>query len=218
MGLPETASGPRWRDLAIAVAIAAGGHAVAWTLPRWTWPLPPALDGISWRYWVDLWTLLFGVALVLPAPGRSGLLLGRLREHGRGVLVVCGVPIVLTAAVYPLLPTRPWSGDSSSMWTVSPAAQDLVFFGCIYRVLGESCRGRVLAAVPVERTLFWTALVFTAWHIPNFAALPAGYVAFQLLYVFVGACVVGLARQWTGSLLYGWITHTAVNAIAWWTP
>ena len=203
------------RAVALALAVAAGWHALVWAVSRWAWPPPAPCREVSWGYWIDGWTLVLGVALVLPAPRRSGLVLGRIGEHWRRVLLVCGVPIALTAAVYPFLPTRPWGECSSSMWTVSPLAQDLVFFGCVYRLFDGAFRGRPVAQISVGRPLLWTAVVFAAWHLPNLLWLPAGYVVFQLCYVFAGACVVGLARQWTGSLVYGWVTHSAINAIAW---
>ena len=213
----ECSSPTRGRVLSLvaATAAAAGSHLVVWYGVRSTWPPPPQLSAVSWSYWTDLWMLAYALLLALPAPRPSGLVIGRIRENARGVALVCGVPLLLTAIVYPLLPTRPFAGASSSMWTISPAAQDLVFFGFVYRVLDGPWKGRVVARLPVEWPLLLTALTFAAWHVPNFSAMPAGYVLFQLVYVFAGACVAGLARQWTGSLLYGWALHTAANAIAW---
>ncbi len=214
---PLAPASVRRRVVAVAIGVLAAAlwhGGVVWGA-RASWPPPEALDGISWPYWVDGLTLVFGLGLTLPAPRRSGLVVGRLREHWRGVLLVCGGPLALTALVYPLLDTGAFEGWSSSMWTISPLAQDLVFFGFVYRVLDAAWSGRVVARLPVEWPLFLTALIFAAWHIPNFVAMPPGFVAFQLLYVLLGALVIGLARQWTGSLVYGWITHTAANAIAW---
>ncbi len=201
-------------SLCIGLAAAALWHAIWRWLARTAGP-PVWLCGVTWSYWFEGWTLVYGLALTLWAPVRSGLVIGRIREHWRGVLVVCGVPLLLTVVVYPLLDLHAFKGASSSMWTVSPAAQDLVFFGFVYRVLDSAWSGRVIAWLPIEWPLLLTALVFTAWHLPNFAAMPPRFATFQLMYVLLGAAVIGLARQWTGSLLYGWIVHTVANVVAW---
>ena len=41
---------------------------------------------------------------------------------------------------------------------------------------------------------------------------------FQLGYTFIGCVLLGISRQWTGSIVYATVTHTAVNYIAWSTP
>jgi membrane protease YdiL (CAAX protease family) len=40
-------------------------------------------------------------------------------------------------------------------------------------------------------------------------------VALQVPVTFLGWILAGLARQWTGSILYGTISHMGVNFIAW---
>ncbi len=63
--------------------------------------------------------------------------------------------------------------------------------------------------------MFITAAFFCVAHVPNFLGIDASYVAFQLIYTFVGGAWVLLARQWTGSVLPGIATHMAVNFVAW---
>jgi membrane protease YdiL (CAAX protease family) len=69
--------------------------------------------------------------------------------------------------------------------------------------------------VPIARALLLTAMYFALWHTPNLFALPPGYFLFQLFYTGVLSMIPGLARQWTGSIYYGIMTHAAVNFIAW---
>ncbi len=61
------------------------------------------------------------------------------------------------------------------------------------------------------------ALFFSLHHCPGLLSpsVSVQYIAFQLVYTFLGMLLVGLARQWTGSILYGAVTHMAVNLIAW---
>jgi membrane protease YdiL (CAAX protease family) len=47
---------------------------------------------------------------------------------------------------------------------------------------------------------------------------PAGFVAFQMFYTFLLLLLIGLSRQWTGSILYVTAAHTAINLIAWAIP
>jgi hypothetical protein len=49
------------------------------------------------------------------------------------VAVVCGLPVLATALFLPLLGDLPWNRLSSSIWTIQPLAQELVFFGFLYR-------------------------------------------------------------------------------------
>ena len=160
--------------------------------------------------------LALGGCLALSAPRASGLRIGTLRRHWRGVLLVCGVPIALTALVYPNLSERPFAGADWSMWAISPLAQDLVFMGFLYGQFERVCPGKVHRRLPPNRALLLTALFFALWHVPNLASMSVGYVAFQLAYTSTGLIVVGLSRQWTGSILYGTLVHSAVNLIAWW--
>lgn len=47
--------------------------------------------------------------------------------------------------------------------------------------------------------------------------MPAAYVLFQLFYTGVLGIIPGLSRQWTGSIYYAVVTHSAINFIAWHT-
>lgn len=190
-------------------------------IPRWrvfeqAWIQDVAgLRAIPGRWYVTGIFLIAALALALSAPRRSGLTFGSIREHWKGVLLVCGGTILATALVYPQLSVRPWGDAAITMWTISPIAQELLFFGYIYGRLGESFPGYVHDRVPVARALVLTAMFFALWHAPNFFTLPFGYVLFQLFYTGVLAIIPGLARQWTGSVYYGIVTHAAVNLIAW---
>lgn len=173
------------------------------------------LRALSWHWYVNLVFLAFGLLLALSARERSGLRVGAIRAHWRGVLLVCGVSVLATALVYPRLPVRPWGGESATMWLVSPLAQSLVFIGYLYGRLEQAFPGHVHPRVPVARALLLTVFFFSFWHLPNAFSMPAGYFLFQLFYTSVLAVVPGLSRQWTGSIVYAVLTHSAVNFIAW---
>lgn len=190
-------------------------------IPRWrlfeqAWARDFAgLHSLPWEWYVSIIMAGAALLLALSAPQRSGLRAGTIRRDWRRVLLVCGGALLATAVVYPQLPVRPWANASITMWTVSPVAQELLFFGYIYGRLNESFPGYVHDRVPVARALLLTAAFFALWHIPNFFSLPFAYFIFQLFYTGVLAIIPGLARQWTGSVLYGILTHAGVNFIAW---
>lgn len=163
----------------------------------------------------DCLLLVMAAMLCLPTPRECGLGLGAIREHRRGVLLVCGGPIVLAAIVYPLLPERPFAHAGIGMWTISPLAQDLLFSGFVYGYLRRAFPGR-LFGMPIDQALVLSAMCFALWHVPNLGreGMSWGYALFQVLYTGVGALVGGLARQWTGSIWYGLATHVANNAMA----
>jgi|SRR5262245_6319569 len=163
----------------------------------------------------DLVLIAVGLMLTLPAPRASGLCIGRIREHWKGVALVIGVPILLTAIVYPRLPDRPFAGSDLSIWLTSPLAQDLIFGGVIYRILRPHFSGLVHPALPFEWVLPIGGLFFAAWHLQNFVFMNWQYVVFQLVYTWAAYTFVGLTRQWTGSLLYVTLAHMAGNFIAW---
>jgi membrane protease YdiL (CAAX protease family) len=175
----------------------------------------PALRESGFKHVYGLFHLAYGLLLVAGAPRRNGLCLGNIRSSWKGVALVCGGPVLATAIIYPLLPTRPWGGQSIHMWLTSPLAQEAVFTGYIYGGLERLFPGRTWRGLPFTRALLLTSVYFAAYHVPSFLGLPGGYVAFQLCYTFVGCMIVGLARVWTGSILYGVLTHMAVNGIAW---
>jgi len=106
---------PAWRALGLVWKNHLGGEAT-----------------LSYELFHDLVLLILGLCLALSACRQSGLALGTLRRCWRGVLLVCGGPILITALVYPNLAERPFAEAGWSMWAVSPLAQDLVFIGFLY--------------------------------------------------------------------------------------
>src|SRR4051812_3911231 len=54
----------------------------------------------------DLCLILVGLMLTLPSPRDSGLCIGNIREHWKGVLLLTAGPVLLCAIVYPQLPER----------------------------------------------------------------------------------------------------------------
>lgn len=190
-------------------------------VPRWrvfaqAWVRDFAgLRALSWEWYASILFSAAALALALTAPRRSGLRVGAIHEHWRGVLLVCGGAVLMTALVYPRLPVRPWGEAAITMWTLSPVAQQVFFFGYLYGRLDVSFPGYVHARVPLARALILSAAYFALWHLPNFFTLPLGYVIFQVFYTGVLAIIPGLARQWTGSIYYGVLAHAGVNFIAW---
>jgi membrane protease YdiL (CAAX protease family) len=206
----------RIEELSLALVVTFAAHALPDWLGEPAWfALRRAGWSIDWPNFSDLTCLVFGLVLALPTAHRSGLRLGTIRGHAVGTFVVCAIPIVATILVYPRLSTRPFAGQRIGMWLVSPLAQDLVFIGYLYGRFREVWTGVVHPRFRVGWALVVTCIFFAAWHLPNFARIPAGYVVFQLVYVFLGLLLVGMSRQWTGSILYGTLTHMAVNFVAW---
>ena len=209
------ASGATWLAVALVVTFAARA------IPSWralgeVWRDQLRGDAVmSYELFHDLVLLGLGACLALSAPRRSGLRIGAVRDHWRAVLLVCAVPVLATALVYPNLPERPFAGSSWSMWLISPLAQDLVFIGFLYGQLDRVFPGHVHPRVPVSRALVLTAAFFALWHVPNISGVSAGYLLFQLAYTSAGLIVAGLSRQWTGSIVYCTMVHSAVNLIAW---
>jgi membrane protease YdiL (CAAX protease family) len=172
--------------------------------------------GISYETFHDLVLLVMGLTLALPTRSRSGLRIGRIRGNWRRVGLVCGLPLLLTAIIYPSLRERPFAAAGASMWLVSPLAQDLVFMGFLYGRLEPLFASNIHTRIPVRRALVVTAVYFALWHLPNFGVgVSVGFVTCQLIYTAVGFVVIGLSRQWTGSILYGTLTHSAINLVAW---
>lgn len=173
------------------------------------------LHSVPWPVVASFSLLAFGLLLSLPTRERSGLRVGSIRQHWRRVLLVCGLPPLLTALVYPNLPVRPFSGAYFTMWLVSPLAQTTIFLGFLYGFLEPRFPGHVHPRVPVRWALVVTMLLFALWHVPNFLGTAAGYVWFQLFYTGVLGIVPALSRQWTGSIWYAALCHSAVNFVAW---
>ena len=124
-------------------------------------------------------------------------------------------PVGLVAIVYPILPERPFAGRTFHMWLTSPLHQELVFAGYLYGRFEQLAPSYVHQKIRIRWALILAAIFFSAMHLPWFLYASVGYVLFMLTYTFVGMVVTGLARQWTGSLLYGAVAHMAVNLIAW---
>ncbi len=159
----------------------------------------------------DVLLLLYATALVLAA--RTPLkLFGSIRSNAWRVALVCGVPVLLTLVAYRFT-SQPFRGSRIGFWLVSPLAQELLFTGFVFGVLERTWPST--QTWRPTRTLLLTAVLFSMWHLPNLSTLPLRYVLFQLLYTFAGCLVLGLSRQWTGSILYATATHTLVNLIAW---
>lgn len=166
-------------------------------------------------WYLGILFLVAGLVLALSAPQNSGLRLGSIRDHWKKVLLVCGGAVLVTAVVYPQLPVRPFNGRSATMWVTSPAAQELIFLGYLYGRLERVFPGYVHAHIPVAKALVLTSLFFGFWHAPGLFYFPVGYALFQLFYTGVLGMIPGLSRQWTGSIYYAVLTHSAVNFIAW---
>ncbi len=190
-------------------------------LPRWrvfeqAWVQDFAsLKSLSWEWYVNILFVAVGLLLTLPTWHRSGLRVGSIREHWPAVLLVCGGSVLATALIYPQLQVRPWANASTTMWTLSPLGQQLLFFGYLYGRLEQSFPGNLHPRIPLARALLLTVGLFALWHTPNFFSLPSAYVLFQLFYTSVLAIIPGLSRQWTGSIYYALLTHSGVNFIAW---
>ena len=203
--------------LVLAATLTFASHAVTDNLFLFSWTrVPSILREMGMENFWYLLSLLFGLALALSAPRRSGLRIGDVRPHLRGVLAACGIPVILAAIIYPLLPVRPFSGAAAGLWLISPPAQDLLFIGYLYGRLEPLYPYFVSPRIPVRRALVITALFFSAWHLPNFSTIPSGFVVFQISYTFAIFIVAGLSRQWTGSMLYFTLSHMGINFIAWW--
>ena len=210
-----------WLCLALVITLAA--HA----LPQWamelSWRVLPnpaqawVQDQVGWQNYYWLWTLAFGLLLALPSPVRSGLGIGKIQEYFWPTLLVCGLPVLGTALIYPQLPEhlRPFKGMEVGFWLISPLAQDLVFCGYLYGRFETLFPSYLHRRLPVRWAVVLAALYFAAWHLRNLEWSPVSFVMFQLCYTFAGAVFVGLSRQWTGSMWYLTLAHMAGNFIAW---
>lgn len=186
-------------------------HLLTWRLVARSFPRTGGWD----VWWYQLLALAFGLVLTIGAPRRNGLRIGGIKRHWKGVLLVCCLPVALTGMIYPFLPVRPFAGQSATMWLVSPWSQDLVFAGFLFGLFETAAPSYIHPKVRVRWALVLAACFFSLHHLPNLLAIPGGYVAFQLCYTFLGMLLVGLARQWTGSIIYGAISHVGINFIAW---
>lgn len=174
----------------------------------WTYPTVVALVFLG-----------FGLMLAAPARQRSGLTLGHRPPSWMALIALVILPIVGVAVVYPALPERPFALASRSMWLISPAAEEVWFLGVMYGRLDAVFPEYLHPLIPIRQALPLTALFFSLLHLQGlFSVLSAGFLIFQLGYTFIGCVLLGTSRQWTGSIVYATVTHTAVNYIAWSTP
>ena len=202
--------------LLLGLVLVVAFHAI----PQWVFNLFPTrrlYDSLGANWYGTLYDAITGLApllLCLGAPSRCGLKLGVWRGHTLTVIAICLLPVVLTAIIYPFT-SRPFSGLQIGIWLVSPFAQDLLFTGYLYGLFDQVFPGVVHQRMRINKAVIVTALFFALWHTPNFGGMPATYVSFQLLYTFLGGAWILLARQLTGSILPGLLTHMACNFIAW---
>jgi membrane protease YdiL (CAAX protease family) len=168
---------------------------------------------LSFHTWYNLLQLAYGLMLALPTWRRSGLCIGEIRRHRGPVLLVCGLPVALTAIVYPQLDEQPFASAGWNFWLIGPPAEELIFSGFLYGRLRLTFTGVLHPRAPIHSALVVTAALFALWHVPMLSE-SISYGVFQVAYTFVGGVFIGLARQWTGSILYGTLCHMAVNAIA----
>ena len=169
---------------------------------------------IGYSNFHSLWFLLFSTLLVVNDPVGFGLRIGDIKDQWPWILLICVVPIVATGIIYPMLPVKPFAGKPVNVWLISPLAQDLLFCGFLYRKFEIHFPGVVSKRFPLKKTIVITAAFFSLWHTTNFFTFPPEYVWFQLVYTFVGACVMGVTRQLTGSIIYIVLVHMSVNWIA----
>jgi membrane protease YdiL (CAAX protease family) len=170
---------------------------------------------ITYATFTSTLVLAFALLIALPTARRSGLTFGSIRHCvGRTTAVTC-LPILLAIVVYPRLPEQPFLGSPIAFWTISPIGQDLFFLGAIFGQLDRFFYAHVHRYIPVSRSLVITAVLFACWHLPNIASMMSpSYFVFQLGYTFCGYVLLGLSRQWTGSVLYATASHCAVNYFA----
>ncbi|HLX63597.1 MAG TPA: CPBP family intramembrane glutamic endopeptidase, partial [Planctomycetota bacterium] len=156
--------------------------------------------------------------------GSSGLRLGDARAWSRclyQIFFVWMMPPLLVLSLYPALTSQPFHAYHwpKAWWLYGSIAQELLFTGFIYgrlvSVFGTPPRGIVGAfSAPVLVTAFLYALS----HWPNLQTnehgMTASYVAFQLLYSFLGFAWMLNIRRWTGSVWPGVLNHVLVNFLA----
>ncbi|MDP2983899.1 MAG: CPBP family intramembrane metalloprotease [Candidatus Latescibacter sp.] len=214
---PTGISREKWEWLILAALLTWAAHLVPEQIFFLTWTLlPPFIQAAGEENYWYLLSLTYGLFLVLPSLSRSGIRIGDIRSHWRGVLFACGIPIILTAIVYPLLPVRPFADSAAGMWLISPLAQDLVFIGFLYGRFEILFPTFIHPRFRIKWALLISALFFSAWHLPNFSTMPAEFVVFQLFYTVLIYLAAGLSRQWTGSILYFTLAHSCINFIVWW--
>ena len=201
--------------LFLATLLVFSSHA----LPEWTTALAGHYDWsiLEWlgrNNFLALLRLLFSIILIANDPAGYGVKIGQVHQKWRWILLMCATPILFTAIVYPWLPNKPFSGGPRTIWLISPVAQDLLFAGYFYQRFSQHFPGTVYPRIAAKKTILLTAFYFALWHTPGIAYSTGGYIWFQLLYTFIGACAMGLLRQYCDSLIYIVLVHMAVNWIA----
>ncbi len=202
--------------LLLAAVLVAAFHAI----PRWVFGYLPGraiYDRLGEHGYATLYDATTGVMpllLCIGSPLRSGLRFGRWQACALKVGGICVLPILLTAILYPLT-SRPFSGGRIGLWLVSPLAQDLLLAGYLYGLLDDAFPDHVHPRCRVSWAVLVTAAFFALWHVPNFWDMPPSYVAFPLFYTAMGGAWMLPARQLTGSILPGVVTHMACNFISW---
>jgi membrane protease YdiL (CAAX protease family) len=164
----------------------------------------------------DVLTLLFGLLLVVGSPQKYGLCIGDIGPNWPRVLLVIAFPLAVATVGCQFIPLPAWVGQNVGIWLISPLAQDLVFGGFVYTTIEQAYPGNLHPRVPLRKTLLISGLFFSLHHVPNFLTTEAWFVWFQLGFTFAGFLFAGLTRQWTGSLLYVTLAHSAGNFVAWW--
>lgn len=214
----HSANRQRFKELLIAALVVA----LAWLLPKLPYYFSTLDTYFTQQNTIghdalhDLILLILAILLVTPSLKRSGVCLGDIRPHWQKVALVCITPVILVAIVFPLITPKPFTGYSATMWLRSPLAQALIFIGYLYGRLALVFPSVIHDKLRIHWALVIAALYFAAWHIPNFAGnASASFVIFQLIYTFALFIIVGLSRQWTGSVLYYTLTHASINFIAW---
>ncbi len=91
----------------------------------------------------------------------------------------------------------------------------MLFAGYLYALLASAFPGPIAGRVAINEAIIITAALFSLWHVPNFMGLSVSFVSFQLLYTFLFGLCVFSAREWTGSILPGLLSHMACNLLAW---
>ena len=187
---------------------------------RWAYDLlaksvdPASVHPALCNYFYGL-QLLFGVLLVAGSPRRHGLRIGEIGRYKYRVLLVCGGPLIVAWVGCQFVDIPVWMRSCVGVWLISPLAQDLVFVGFLYTILRESFPGHLHRRVPIDKGLLLGAMFFSLWHAWNFRDTDAGFVCLQMCYTFAGGLLVGLTRQWTGSLFYVTAVHMGGNFLGW---
>ena len=167
------------------------------------------------QLYFDFLTLIIGLLLVIGSPRKYGLCIGDIRQNWGRVLLAIGIPLTVCTIGCLFVPLPAWIGANIGIWLISPFAQDLVFAGFLYTTIEPAFPGNIHPRVPVRKTLLITGVFFSLHHVPGFLVADAWFVWFQLCYTYAGFVCAGLTRQWTNSMLYLTVSHTAGNFIAW---